>query len=331
MNQVVYIASPESQQIHAWQMDEQGALTLLQVVDVAGQVQPMIVSPDNAFLYVGARPDFRVIAFRIAQDGTLSEAGHAPLPGSPTHISTDRDGKFVFVGSYNDACVSVSPIGSDGVPQAPVQVVKDLAGCHSANIDAANQTLYVPALKQDRICLFSLAADGTLTPQSQPQVTTPEGAGPRHMTFHPNQQYAYCINELNSTVDVWQLRNAHGEMACVQTLDMMPAGFSDTRWAADIHITPNGRHLYACDRTASVIAIFSVSDDGALLTLEGHQPTEQQPRGFNIDHTGRFLVATGQKSHHIQVYKISGEQGLLQPLARYAVGQGPMWVAIRPL
>ena len=102
---------------------------------------------------------------------------------------------------------------------------------------------------------------------------------------------------------------------------MQPADFTGTRWAADIHLTPDGRHLYACDRTSSTLTIFSVSEDGGLLTLEGHQPTETQPRGFNIDKSGRYLVAAGQKSHHIEVYRIGEGQGLLTPLARYAVGR----------
>ncbi|WP_034943602.1 6-phosphogluconolactonase [Erwinia oleae] len=331
MQQVVYTASPKSQQIHAWQLHDDGALTLLQVVDAPGEVQPMVVGPDGRFLYVGVRPGFRIIAYRIDAEGKLTEAGQASLPGSPTHISTDRRGRFIFVGSYNDACVSVSPVGEDGLPGEPLQVINGLDGCHSANIDLNNHTLYVPALKQDRICLFDLQENGTLTPHAQPQVTTVEGAGPRHMVFHPNRQYAYCINELDSTVDVWRLRNQHGEMARVQSLDMMPEGFSDTRWAADIHLTPDGRHLYSCDRTASVLAVFSVSEDGGLLTLEGHQPTETQPRGFNIDNTGRYLISAGQLSHHIEVYNIAGVRGLLQPLARYAVGQGPMWVVVHSL
>ncbi|MFT4270973.1 MAG: 6-phosphogluconolactonase [Pantoea sp.] len=331
MKQVVYTASPESQQIHAWQLQEDGALTLLQVTDVAGQVQPMVVSPKKDFLYVGVRPNFRVLAYRIAADGTLSEAGEAPLPGSPTYISTDRQGNFLFCGSYNDACVSISPIGSDGLPQAPSQVIGGLEGCHSANIDVKNQTLFVPALKQDRICLFQLGNDGSLTPAAQAQVTTVEGAGPRHMAFHPNGNYSYCVNELDSSVDVWALSNAHGEVERVQSLNMMPADFSGTRWAADIHLTPDGRFLYACDRTSSTITVFSVSEDGGLLNIEGFQPTETQPRGFNIDNSGKYLVAAGQKSHHIEVYKISDDRGLLTPLARYAVGQGPMWVVIHPL
>ncbi len=156
----------------------------------------------KTYLYVGVRPAFRVLAYRIAADGTLQQAGMAPLPGSPTHISTDRQGNYLFCGSYNDACVSISPIGNDGLPQAPLQVINGLEGCHSANIDLSNQTLFVPALKQDRICLFKLQADGTLAPRAQPQVTTVEGAGPRHMAFHPNGAYGYVVNELDSTVDV---------------------------------------------------------------------------------------------------------------------------------
>lgn len=329
MKQVVYTASPESHQIHAWQLNDDGALTLLQVVDAPGQVQPMVVSPDKAFLYVGVRPDFRVVAYQIDAEGKLKEAGHAPLPGSPTHISTDRKGRFIFVGSYNDACVSVSPIAANGLPGAPLEVVKGLEGCHSANIDLGNNTLFVPALKQDRICLFTLGEDGKLTPRPQAEVSTTKGAGPRHMVFHPNQRYAYCVNELDSSVDVWDI--SASEVQKVQSLDMMPEGFSGTRWAADIHITPDGRHLYSCDRTASLITVFSISADGAALTIEGYQPTETQPRGFNIDRSGQYLVAAGQKSHHIEVYKITADRGLLQPLARYAVGQGPMWVVIHSL
>ena len=294
MKQTVYTASPESQQIHVWDLDLEGKLTLVQVVDAPGQVQPMVVSPNKEFLYVGVRPEFRVLAYRIAPDnGALTFAGEAALPGSPTHISTDR-----------------------------------LEGCHSANISPDNRTLWVPALKQDRICLFTLSDDGFLAEQEPAEVTTVEGAGPRHMVFHPNQQYGYCVNELNSSVDVWELKDPYGKIECVQTLDMMPPDFAGVRWAADIHLTPDGRHLYACDRTASIITIFSVSEDGSVLSIEGYQNTETQPRGFNLDHSGKYLIAAGQKSHHIAVYEIKGEQGLLQEKGRYAVGQGPMWVVV---
>ncbi|MDU2941768.1 MAG: 6-phosphogluconolactonase [Enterobacteriaceae bacterium] len=328
MKQTVYTASPESQQIHVWSLNPEGTLTLVQVVDVPGQVQPMVVSPDKRYLYVGVRPEFRVLAYRIAPDnGALTFAAEAPLPGSPTHISTDHSGRFIFSASYNAGSVGVVRL-QEGLPVETVGVVEGLEGCHSANISPDNRTLWVPALKQDRICLFTLSDDGKLVAQTPEDVKTVEGAGPRHMAFHPNHQYAYCVNELNSSVDVWELSNAHEQVECIQTLDMMPADFTDTRWAADIHITPDGRHLYTCDRTSSTITIFSVSEDGSVLAVEGHQPTETQPRGFNVDHSNQYLVAAGQKSHHIALYEIQGKQGLLEEKGRYAVGQGPMWVVI---
>ena len=328
MKQTVYTASPESQQIHVWSLHHDGKLTLVQVVDVPGQVQPMVISPDKQYLYVGVRPEFRVIAYRIASDsGALTFAGESALPGSPTHISTDHKGQFLFSGSYNQACVSVTRL-EEGLPVGVVDVVEGLEGCHSANISPDNRTLWVPALKQDRICLFTLSDDGKLVAQTPAEVTTVEGAGPRHMVFHPNQQYAYCVNELNSSVDVWELKDPHGEIECVQTLDMMPHDFTGTRWAADIHITPDGRHLYTCDRTSSTLTVFTVSEDGSVLEIQGFQPTETQPRGFNIDHSGKYVLAVGQKSHHLAVYEINGEQGLLHEKGRYAVGQGPMWVVV---
>ncbi|SPW22843.1 6-phosphogluconolactonase [Cronobacter sakazakii] len=78
-------------------------------------------------------------------------------------------------------------------------MVEGLEGCHSANISPDNRTLWVPALKQDRICLFTLTDDGHLEPQTPAEVTTVAGAGPRHMVFHPSKPFAYCVNELNSS------------------------------------------------------------------------------------------------------------------------------------
>ncbi|MFP9227654.1 6-phosphogluconolactonase [Pectobacterium cacticida] len=331
MQQVVYVASPESQQIHVWQLGAQGGLTLLQTVDVPGQVQPMAIAPNKRHLYAGVRPDFRVLSYRIDKSGKLTQVGSASLPGSPTHLSTDRDGRFLFSASYSGACVSVSPIDAEGVAGEPLQQLNGLEGCHSTNIDPTNCVVWAPCLKEDRIRLYDLAPDGKLSEHRQSAMATVSGAGPRHMAFHPNQRFAYCVNELDSSVDVYQLDAANGELQKVQTLDAMPAGFNDTRWAADIHITPNGRFLYTSDRTASLLSVFQVSEDGSALTLTGHQPTETQPRGFNLDHTGEYLISAGQKSQHIEVYRIDQNTGDLQPLARYAVGQGPMWVSVLAL
>lgn len=328
MEQIVYVACPGSQQIHVWQLDDAGALALLQIVEVPGQVQPMTIHPDQTHLYVGVRPAFGIVSYRIEAGGMLLQAGMAPLPASPTHISTDLQGRYLFSASYSGNCASVSPIGHDGVVAAPAQQKDGLTAPHSANIDPTNQLVLIPCLKEDRIRLFDLSLDGQLRPHAQQAVEMAAGAGPRHMAFHHNGQYAYGVNELDGTVNVLTISENGKQYRLTQTLDVMPADFSGTRWAADIHITPNGRYLYTSDRSASILTIFSVSEDGSTLSVVGYHPTEAQPRGFNIDHSGRFLISSGQKSDHIAVYQIDQDSGKLTTLARYPVGKGPMWVSV---
>ncbi|MBU9832833.1 6-phosphogluconolactonase [Rahnella sp. FC061912-K] len=328
MKQVVYVASPDSQQIHAFRLEDKGELSLLQTVEVPGQVQPMVIHPDGHRMYVGVRPAFGVLTYRIDHEGKLEEASMAPLPGSPTHLGIDLQGRFVFSASYSFNNVSIHPLDEQGHALAPTQVLENIQAPHSANIDPTNQLLMIPALKEDRIRQFDFSQQGEATPHDSAELRTVEGAGPRHMAFHPNHHFAYCVNELNSSVDVYQKDVTSGEYRQVQTLGIMPADFTGTCWAADLHITPDGKFLYASDRTASLISVMTVSEDGSELTLAGHHATQTQPRGFNIDHSGQFVITAGQKSDAIEVAKIDPANGQLTTLKTYPVGKGPMWVSI---
>ncbi|AYA39711.1 6-phosphogluconolactonase [Xenorhabdus nematophila] len=328
MKQVVYTASPNSRQIHIWSLNVEGGLSLLQTVDVPGEVQPMVINPDGKHLYVGIRPQFSIVTYAIGENGSLEQKSIAPLPGSPTHISTDRAGRFLFSASYSFNNLSVHPIDDQGNVKAPIQIVENLQAPHSANIDRENRQLLVPCLKEDHIRIFNMDNQGYLVESHADAITTETGAGPRHMAFHPKKQAIYCINELDSTVDVlrkWE------KYRIVQSVDSLPADFSSVRWSADIHMTPDGRHLYTSERSESLISHFRVSEEGYHLTLAGHYLTETQPRGFAIDHSGHFLIASGQKSDHISVSRIDKFSGELTQLARYPVGKSPMWVTILAL
>ncbi|WP_391528888.1 6-phosphogluconolactonase [Photorhabdus akhurstii] len=328
MKQVVYTASPNSCQIHVWSLNNEGELSLIQTVDVPGEVQPMVVSPDRKHLYVGIRPQFSIVTYQIGSSGELVQQGISSIPGSPTHISTDKQGRFLFSASYSYNNLSVSLIDEQGIVGEPVQVIEGLQAPHSANIDWDNKQLLVPCLKEDHIRIFEMAEEGYLTEKRAEEITTAMGAGPRHMVFHPNRQVIYCINELDSTVDVYRKWEKYRS---VQTIDSLPADLAGVRWSADIHITPDGRHLYTSERTSSLISHFVISQDGFNLTLAGHYKTETQPRGFAIDHSGKYLIASGQKSDHISVSSIDKYTGKLTELTRYPVGQGPMWVTVLAL
>src|SRR5262245_30108955 len=99
-------------------------------------------------------------------------------------------------------------------------------------------------------------------------------------------------------------------------------------WAADLHLTPDGRFLYASERTTSTLGAFRVDGAGGKLTHLGSTPTEKQPRGFAMDPTGRFLVAAGEKSDTLSSYAIDSENGALRLIGRYPGGKGANWVEI---
>ena len=65
-----------------------------------------------------------------------------------------------------------------------------------------------------------------------------------------------------------------------------------------------------------------------MLTVAGAWPTEAGPRGFAIDPSGAFLLAAGQQSHHLSVYRIDAHSGALAAIGRYATGGNPNWIEI---
>ena len=107
-----------------------------------------------------------------------------------------------------------------------------------------------------------------------------------------------------------------------------PRNTDNDIWASDLHLTPNGRFLYAAERTTSSIGAFSVDAATGKLTYLGSTPTEKQPRGFRIDPTGRFMVVSGEKSDTLSTYAIDARDGALKPIGKYPTGKGSNWVEI---
>ncbi|WP_236840096.1 6-phosphogluconolactonase [Blochmannia endosymbiont of Camponotus nipponensis] len=322
--------SPKSQHIYAWKLNNiHGQLELMQIIHTPGQAQPMAVHPNKQFLYVGIRPNCGITAYYINQEGILTEQGTIEILNTPTHLISDTKGTFLYCTSYRDNTISVIPISISGMLNSPIQILTGLLGCHSANICKYEELLWIPCLHEHSIRLFKINLSGTLTPHNPCIIKANVGSGPRHMSFYNFGGYAYVINELTSTVNVIKYNNFQTIPSIIQTLSIIPKNINTTRcWAADIHITPNGRWLYCSDRATNIISYLEISKTTKKLKLIGYQPTEEQPRGFAIDYQGEFLIVAGQKSNFISLYSINPNNGAITFLSRYPSGQGPMWVSI---
>ncbi len=345
----VYVSNSESRSIGAFELNlESGGLTPLQdvVFETPGQVMPMALSPDRRFLYAAQRGDPNTVtAFAVdGSTGLLSRLGSAPLPHSTPSITVDRTGRWLLAASYTGHIVSVSPIGAHGFVQPPHQIIRTEQNPHSIQLDGANRHAFVPSLGGDVVLQWHFdAVTGMLSPNSPAAVRVSPGAGPRHFVIHPNNRTFYLLNELEGSVYGYALDLASGLLSERQVLSVLPPGFSGPQFgekgqsgnggpkAADLHITPDGRFLYASERTTSTLAAFRVDLESGRLENLGSFETEASPRGFNVDPTGRYLLAAGQDSNHLSIYAIDQDTGALTALGRYAMGEGPNWVEVARL
>ena len=332
----LYVGSSDSQDITVMALDQKtGALSPVAVTPVPGPAKPggslpLAVSPDKKFMYAALRNEpFTVVSFAIdPKTGKLNQLGSNALAGSMAYIVTDRTGRYLLSASYPGHLVSVNPI-QKGVAMAPAQTVPTEQNAHAILTDASNKHALHTSLGGSLLYVSKFdPASGKLTLNDPPGARVKDKAGSRHMVFSPNGKFVYLLNELDATIDVFGYDGAKGKLTPLQNISAMPQGSGAKPWAADIHITPDGRFVYASERTTSTLSAYKVDPGKGTLTLIETVPTEKQPRGFAIDPTGKFLYAAGQLSNSLTAYAIDKSSGKLTRLKDYPVGKNPNWIEI---
>jgi 6-phosphogluconolactonase len=331
---VVYVSNSESNDIYVLQLNRQtGELTWVETVAIPGVIKsggstPMAVSPDRRFLFVATRGEPQAVAtFAIeAKSGKLKYLGSGPLTDSMAYIATDRTGRFLFAASYPGHKLTVSPIGKDGIIGATQQVLPNHTNSHSILADKANRFVLAMTLGNDLVNVFKFdAKTGKLEPHTT--VAVKAKTGPRHFVFHPNGKLVYVLGELDATVHVFDYDAAQGQLKEKQSVNALTQSVTGRIAAADLHLTPDGKFLYASERTSNTLAGFKVNAADGTLTLLESLPTETMPRGFRIDSSSRYLFVAGMRSHRMTSYQIEAT-GKLTKRKDYALGKAPNWIEI---
>jgi len=330
---VVYVSCAESREIQVFSLaTDSGELRLRQSLATDGVPQPLRLSPHRRVLYAGMGFANALLALAIDPDsGELSVLGSAAAPEKPTYVSCDPEMRVAFSASYGGNTLSVFPLDAQGAPLPVSQHETALPHAHAALTDAGGGWLLVPVLAADTIRVYRLNNDESITPNVPAMVRTRSGSGPRHLVFSPDDARVYCLNELDSTIDRFDFDANAGTLTLRQSISILPPGFTGKPWSAELRATPDGRFLYASERTASVIAAFATDLQSGAMTLIDHYPTETQPRGMGIDPSGRWLVAAGQLSNQLTVYALDPATGRLAARQRYATGRDPICVEIASL
>jgi len=198
---------------------------------------------------------------------------------------------------------------------------------------ADGRFVLVTDLGNDQVLIYRLdTSTGQLEPNEQGTAAVSEnpGAGPRHFAFAPSGRTVYVLNELDSTVTVYDYAPERGELDARQVISTLPEGVDGPaigNACAHIAVSPDGRFVYGSNRGHDSIAIWEVEDANGTLRSVGHESTRgKTPRNFSLDPTGAWLLVANQESDTIVPFRRDPGTGRLT--ATGPVTQTPSPVAI---
>lgn len=257
-------------------------------------------------------------SFRVKEDKSLEEIGKISTEGfAPCYIAEDNSGKFVFVTNYVGGVVMMYKKLQDGSLEKIQNITlenPEESHPHSLLISSDNKRAYIADLGNDRIWIFNFYIEAeaeALVPHKQPYITLKKGAGPRHLAFSGNENYAYSINELNSTVSIFRITE-NGGLEEVQVISSLPDDFKKENSAADIHVHPSGKFLFISNRGHNSIASFDINEGTGKLSNPVFTSTRgEAPRNFAIAPGGEFLYVANQNSNKLVTFKLDPQSGAL--------------------
>lgn len=321
--------SGKSQGIYLYDFTSSSGEAVLRDSVKASNPSYLAVSPNERFVYAvnedgSDKGGGKVSAYAYNKSTKkLSFVNQLPTMGDhPCYITVDRKNNWVVVGNYssgNLSVMSVAPDGGVGGPSTNMQHQgqgtnkerQSSPHVHATVFSPDNKYLFVPDLGIDQVVVYSFnQRSGMLSPKKK-HIKVADGSGPRHMEFHPSGKWAYLVQELSGTVTVFSYEK--GSLTEQQVISILPADYTGAATSADIHVSPNGRFLYASNRNPlNNIAIFSINATDGKLTLVGNQSTMgKAPRNFNFDPTGKLLLVANQDTNNIVIFSVNPETGLL--------------------
>ncbi len=346
-----YTVKNNSDGIYVYDFNEDsGTLKLISQTDKVENPSYLAFSKNYEYLYAvnenldDSTPG-RVSAFHFnQQEGKLRFLNTVPSNGSaPCFITVDTSGKNVLEANYNGGNFSVFKTDSDGKLLPAVQIIAQTGKSvnkyrqtqphvHSTFLSPDEKYVFVCDLGNDTLYQYPFDAKNAepLDVSGAKKYKVPDGYGPRHIAFSPDKKNLYLLNELEGKLMAFKMQN--DSLQYLQTIASteVPDTALHDKSSAAIRMATNGKFLYTSNRgNANDIAIFAVNSDGTLKEV-GRQPTDEIPRDFNIDPSGKFLLVASKTRNNIKVYAINQQSGALTYTGHSAELPAPVAILFAP-
>ena len=304
---VTAFAPGEKGGIHAYEFDTKAG-TLKPLRRTAGVENPffLALSPDRKFLYsihakqFGGKENEQVAAYQVVgRTGELKLLNRQSAEGTAAcYLDVDKTGKAVLVANYSSGSVASLPVKADGSLGEPASFFQHKGSsvnpqrqkephAHCIVVSPDNKYAFAADLGTDQILCYKLdPATAKLTPNKPPFARSPAGAGPRHLTFHPNGKRVYVINELLNSVTVFDYDADAGHPD--READDLDApgrlqGHELLRRPEDHAGRP---FLYGTNRGHDSIAAYRIGEDGRLSLIAIEPSLGKGPQNLAITPDG---------------------------------------------
>ena len=265
-----------------------------------------------------------VESFSVNDDNRLTSIGKVSSGGAhPCYVSVNQDG-YVLAANYSGGSVALLRIDGSGklsdtldVQQhygsGPIKVRQATPHVHSAFFESGSDRVFVADLGIDQVSVYKIdSKNSKLIKPTFPAIVLTPGSGPRHLAFHPTVKVVYVVNEIASNISVVTL-NKDGSFTTVETVSALPMGYDKPNTCADIHISRDGRFLYASNRGLNSIAIFSVDPKNGKIVQIGQELTRGDgPRNFTLSPDENYLLVANQNTQDIVAFRRDFKSGKLQ-------------------
>lgn len=309
--------SDNSDGIYKFEMDSSGHLTNAGLLAKTENPSFLAVTADNKYLLAVNENEEGTMESYLIQEDTLIHINKTSTNGIHPCFITTNVNNMILAANYSSGNVALSKLNSEGeiLPLLDLQQHegKDTTdrqeGPHAHSSWFKNDEVIAVDLGTNGLW-FSKIVNDKFEFAEQKTLKMAGGAGPRHLAFHPVEDWIYVMNELSGTVS--QVEKTGDEYSILSTASSLPQDFYGSNQSADIHISADGKFLYASNRGPNTIAIFSIDQESGALTAVGFESTKGDwPRNFSLTPDDKFLLVANERSDNIVVFKRDMETGLL--------------------
>ncbi|WP_321955854.1 lactonase family protein [Paraburkholderia bannensis] len=302
----------------------------------------LAIHPDQKTLYTVHGDNESVSAFRIDQlTGQISPLNsQSGIGRNPVHLSFSREAAALVIAGYATGDATRIPLSDDGslqAPQTPPIRFEGSPGPHRVEQKSSHPHHIPRYTTRERDSDWHIVPDKGLDTVSAvrwlddgPSVVrsrhTREGAGPRHVAFHPRLPLLYVVNELHSTLTTWSFNPVSGDLEPLHTSSVIPPNHHELTRAAAIAIAADGSKLYVTNRGHdSISTIFLDGKSGYPISVEWTSAQGKCPRFLCLGPDNKSLYVANENSHLIAQFQID-ESGVPKPTGRIVSTGSPVCI-----